>query len=308
MGKRKGARWDPAAEISAQIAAAIEAGTPPWRCPWTGSAAGAAFPLRATGEAYRGINVLVLWLAAMKKGYAAPTWMTYRQAEALGGQVRKGETSSLVVKFGTFEAKDDGASPAPASGAEPQKRAYLRGYRVFNACQIDGLPERFAAPVEDAPRDMGTKPDAALEAYFSRLGARIETSPEPRAYYRPEGDVIHMPPIETFHTAQGYYETLGHEAIHWTGGAPRLDRLARCRDRTAYAFEELVAEIGQCLLFASLGMTPSIDQSAAYVEGWLKALKDDPRMILRAASEAQKAVDHIIAACGTVLTEEVAAA
>ena len=107
-------------------------------------------------------------------------------------------------------------------------------------------------------------PDAVLAAYFGRLGATVETTAEPRAYYHPVRDLIHLPPIGTFHTAQGYYETLGHEAVHWTGHGSRLDRLARCRDREGYAFEELVAEVGQCLLFARLGLTPSIDQSAAY--------------------------------------------
>lgn len=108
-----------------------------------------------------------------------------------------------------------------------------------------------------------------------------------------------MPPVAAFHTIQGYYETLGHEAVHWTGGVARLDRLTRCRDQQAYAFEELVAEIGQCLLFATLGLTPSIDQSAAYVEGWLKALAEDKKAIFRAASEAQKTVDLITERCGT---------
>ena len=298
-------RFDPAAEISAKIAAAIEAGTPPWRCPWTGSVSAPAFPLRSTGEAYRGINVLMLWLTAMERGYAAPTWMTYRQASALGGQVRKGEKSALVVKYGTFEAKDeDGKGSHSAAGAsateadEDRTRAYLKRYRVFNVEQIDGLPERYAAPRWDAPQDMGTRRDDRLEAYFSRLGARIETSPESRAYYRPAEDLIHMPPVETFHTVDGYYETLGHEVVHWTGGRPRLDRIGRNHDRTAYAFEELVAEIGQCMLFATIGLTPLINQSAAYVEGWLKALKDDSRMILKAAGEAQKAVDYITERCG----------
>ncbi len=300
MAANKTTPFDPEREIADKIIAALEAGTPPWRKPWTGQGGGAAFPLRATGEAYRGINVLMLWLEAAEKGYASPYWMTYRQAEELGGQVRKGERSTLVVKYGVVEKEGE-------DGTE-ERRPYLKAYRVFNAGQIDGLPPSFTREAEP-PQDLGTRPDEELEAYFARLGATVETSPDPRAYYHPARDLIHMPPVSTFYTTRGYYETLGHEAVHWTGGAARLDRLTRCKDRKAYAFEELVAEIGQCLLFATLGLTPSIDQSAAYVAGWLKALAEDKRAIFRAASEAQKAVDLITTRCGATVqdSQEVAA-
>ena len=252
--------FDPEREITARIIAAIEAGTAPWRKPWTGGTA-CPFPVRHNGEGYREINVLMLWLEAAQKGYASPFWMTYRQAEEMGAQVRKGSKSTLVVKFGVLERENP-------EGGKDERRSYLRAYNVFNAGQIDGLPASYYRDASEAA-DLGTQPDEGLDAYFAKLGATVETSPEPRAYYQPARDLIHMPPIATFHTAQGYYETLGHEAVHWTGGTPRLDRLTRCKDRAAYAFEELVAEIGQCLLFATLGLTPSIDQSAAYVEGWL---------------------------------------
>lgn len=305
--------FDPERVIADKIMAAIEAGTAPWRKPWTGGA-GCPFPLRATGERYRGINVLSLWLEASEKGYASPYWMTYRQAAELGGQVRRGERSTLVVKFGVLDKPgEEGTGAAEGSDGKDNtdgRRAYLKAYNVFNAGQIDGLPASFTRERDEAV-DLGTQPDDGLEAYFACLGATVETTPEPRAYYHPARDLIHMPPITTFHTAQGYYETLGHEAVHWTGGKARLDRLTpRAKDRTAYAFEELVAEIGQCLLFATIGLTPSIDQSAAYVEGWLKALAEDKRAIFRAASEAQKAVDLITERCGAsapALIEEEAA-
>ncbi len=303
--------FDPERVIADKIMDAIEAGTPPWRKPWTGGA-GCPFPLRATGDRYRGINVLSLWLEASEKGYASPYWMTYRQAQELGGQVRGGERSTLVVKFGVLDKPgEDGADATEGKDSKDGRRAYLKAYNVFNADQIDGLAPSFTRERDEAA-DLGTLPDEDLEAYFALLDATVETTPEPRAYYHPARDLIHMPPIATFHTTQGYYETLGHEAVHWTGGTARLDRLTRCKDRASYAFEELVAEIGQCLLFSTLGLTPSIDQSAAYVEGWLKALAEDKRAIFRAASEAQKAVDLITARCGAnaptpALIEEVAA-
>lgn len=272
-------------QITNSIIASLEAGTPAWRKPWTGERGGAPFPLRSNGTPYSGINVLMLWIAADAKGYRASHWFTYRQAMELGGQVRKGEKSSTVVKYGTYDREDREAN------SERKVVPYLRSYSVFNAEQIDNLPERFAPAAADPVADLGTIADPRLDAFFAATGADIRTSDDPRAYYQPTADFIHMPPIASFHDAQGYYATLAHEATHWTGHESRLDRITRFSDRKAYAFEELVAEIGNCLLCARLGLTPDFGQSAAYIEGWLRALQDDKRMIFRAASEAQKAVD-----------------
>ncbi len=203
--KNTAPKYDPETEITNKIIAAIEAGTPPWRCPWTGQGGGAPFPLRHTGEGYRGINVLMLWLSAAEKGYASPYWMTFPQSQKLGGRVRKGEKSTMVVKYGTIEKENE--------DGEEVKRRYLKTYRVFCADQIEGLPESYYRQRE-AAADLGTQPIAEIEAYFAKLGATVETTDEPQAYYHPARDVIHMPPIATFHTAQGYYETFGHEAVH----------------------------------------------------------------------------------------------
>lgn len=277
-------KFDLYQHVTDRIIASIEAGTPAWRKPWTGEAATMQMPLRSNGEAYRGINVVMLWLTAAEKGYRSAYWFTYRQAKELGGQVRKGEKGSTVVKFGTIEREDE-------QTGEEKKIPYLKGYTVFNADQIDGLPEQYhAAPAETA-RDLGTTADPELDAFFAATGADIRTSSEPRAYYNPTGDYIHMPPIATFHSAAGYYATLAHEATHWTGHKSRLDRFSRFSDRKSYAFEELIAEIGNCMLCASLGLIPDFDQSAAYVQSWLRALKDDKRLIFKAATEAQKAAD-----------------
>ena len=181
---------------------------------------------------------------------------------------------------------------------------YARAYRVFNADQIEGLPEDYYIRPE-ASRDLGTAEDPELEAFFSRTGAEIVTSDDPRAFYSPAKDHIHMPPIATFHDAAGYYGTLAHEVIHWTGSEKRLERIKKFANREAYAFEELVAEIGACFLGAQIGVAPEFGQSAAYVEGWLKALKEDKRAIFHAASEAQKAADFVLQAAGQ--SKEVAA-
>lgn len=201
------AKFDLYQHVTDQIIASIEAGTPAWRKPWTGEQGGAPFPLRSNGEPYSGINVLMLWLAADQKGYRSPYWFTYRQAQAAGGQVRKGEKSATVVKYGTFEREDD------ATGEE-RRLPYLKAYNVFNAEQIEGLPAEYEATPAEAPRDLGTETDPALDAFFAATGLDIRTSDDPCAYYHIPEDFIHMPPIGTFHDAAGYYGTLAHEACH----------------------------------------------------------------------------------------------
>lgn len=273
--------------VTDTIVAAIEAGTPPWRQPWTGGATGAMLPLRHNGKEYRGINILILWAEAHAKGYNSARWMTFKQAKDLGGMVRKGEKCARSVFYGTFE-KDDEQGPE----GEAKRIPYAKCNNVFNADQIDGLPEEYYIR-PNPPRDLGTKSDPEIDAFFARTGAKIVTSDDPRAYYKPATDEIHMPPVSTFYTPQGYYSTLAHELAHWTGGSARLDRIKRFQKREDYAFEELVAEIANCFICLRLGITPEFDQTAAYVEGWLKALKDDKGMIFKAASEAQKAVDYL---------------
>ncbi|MGB3624571.1 MAG: zincin-like metallopeptidase domain-containing protein [Henriciella sp.] len=273
--------------VTDRIMAAIEAGTPPWRKPWTGSAGGAFFPLRANGVPYRGINVLLLWLEAAEKGYGGAHWFTYRQATELGAQVRKGERSSTVVKYGTVERETE--------AGDEKRIGYLRAYRVFNADQIDGLPKEFARTPNKA-QDMGTEIDAELMDFFAGIGVTIETSKDPRAYYDPKVDRIHMPPAETFHSNTGYFGTLAHESLHATGHKSRLDRFTTCMSRKDVAREELLAEIGGAMLCVALGIEPETRQNAAYVSSWLKALADDKRLIFTAASAAQVGVDYIIEA------------
>jgi len=278
-------KFDVHAYVTDAIIAAMEAGTAPWRQPWTGERTGAGFPLRANGEAYRGINVIMLWLTAVQKGYASPYWFTFKQAKELGAHVCKGEKSTTVVYYGQAERESE--------DGEEVRFSFAKAYRVFNAEQIENLPTEYYTAKATEARDLGTAPDPTLEGFFVNVGARIETSDEPQAYYHPLHDHIHMPPIATFHSANGYYATLAHELTHWTGHSSRLDRLKKGRDRTAYAFEELIAEIGACMVCAHLGLVPDFEQSAAYVESWLRALKDDKRLIFTAASEAQKAYDLI---------------
>ncbi|WP_458792672.1 ArdC family protein [Yoonia sp. MH D7] len=280
--------------VTDTIIAQIEAGTPPWRKPWTGDKGGASFPLRHNGEAYNGINILMLWATAADRGYNSAHWMTFNQAAELGGKVKKGEKCARSVFYGSFE-KEGEQTEGNSEGEGKTRIAYAKTNNVFNADQIEDLPAEYyvtPAPAEN----LGTEANPRLDAFFAATGADIISSDEPRAYYSPAKDQIHMPPIGTFFDVNGFFSTLAHETCHWTGHRNRLDRFEKFQDRAAYAFEELVAELGNAMLCLHIGVTPDFEQTAAYIEGWLKALKDDKNLIFKAASQAQKAVDFILAA------------
>jgi antirestriction protein ArdC len=279
--------------VTNKIVADLERGNLTWLQPWqAGHQAGPiSRPLRAGGQRYRGINVLMLWAAAMEKGYSCPLWLTYKQAADLGGQVRKGEKGSLVVYANTFTK-----TGTDEQGAEVETEIpFMKGYTVFNAEQIDGLPAHFYATV--APLNQNIDRLESAERFFAATGANIVHGGS-QAYYLPQRDSIHMPCIDCFRDAESYYATLAHETTHWTRHESRLNRdLGRKRFGDAgYAMEELVAEIGAAFLCADLGIVPETrPDHAAYIASWLKVLKDDKRAIFTAASHAQKAADYL---CG----------
>ncbi|HEY0833852.1 MAG TPA: zincin-like metallopeptidase domain-containing protein [Azospirillum sp.] len=286
-------RTDVHARVTARILADLEQGVRPWMQPWSaGHAAGRiARPLRATGQPYRGVNTVMLWMTAVERGYASPYWFTYRQAQAAGGQVRRGEHGTLVVYAGTVTRPD---ADADADGAEEREIHFLKGYTVFNAGQVDGLPESFHAPAAE-PANAMPRLDAA-ERFFAATGADIRTGGA-RAFYAIGPDHIQMPPFEAFRDAESHAATLAHELVHWTRHPSRLDRdLGRKRwGDEGYAVEELVAEIGSAFLCADLGITPEVlADHAAYIASWLTVLKDDARVIVRAAAHAQRAVDYLL--------------
>lgn len=286
-----GAQRDVHAAITKTIVAQLEQGTAPWRKPWqAGHPAGSITrPLRHNLIPYRGVNCLVLWLQAVLKGYSAPIWMTYRQSQELGGQLRKGETSTLVVKAGTFERTERDE----ATGEEiTVSRPYSKGYAVFCVEQIDGLPGSFYAPARRVAEH--ERIDRA-ERFFAHICATIEEGGEV-ACYIPALDLIRMPPLSTFDDAAALYATLGHEAVHWTRGKGRLERdtSAKLWNGKAYHAEELVAEFGACFLAADLGLSPDPrDEHASYLAGWLDLMHGDSRVIFKAATLAEQAVDHL---------------
>ncbi|MBO9707479.1 MAG: DUF1738 domain-containing protein [Caulobacter sp.] len=284
-------RQDPYATITNQILADLETGVATWTKPWSaGHAAGSITrPLRHSLEPYSGINTLVLWGQAVEQGYAAPIWMTFRQALELGGAVRKGQTGTMVVYANRITRQETNDRGEDVERSIP----FLKAYKVFNVEQIDGLPERFHGA--SAPRLSESERIAQAAAFLQATGARVEHGGD-SAYYNVATDRIRLPDFGVFDSAHDYYATRGHETVHWTRHPSRLNRdLGRkAFGDEGYAREELVAELGAAFLCADLGidLRPRPDH-AAYIGSWLKVLRGDKRAIFTAAAHAQRAVEHL---------------
>jgi antirestriction protein ArdC len=277
--------------ITSKIIADLERGARPWLQPWqAGHQAGpVSRPLRASGQPYRGVNVLVLWMEAITHGFSCPFWLTYKQAHELGGQVRQGQKGSLVVYADTFTRTETDDSGNAVDVAIP----FMKSYTVFNAEQVDGLPPHFYAAVPP-PREDLTRLDG-VDRFFAATGARIVHGGD-IACYSIAHDQVRMPALQAFRDAESYYATLGHELCHWTRHPSRCNRDfggKRFGD-ASYAMEELVAEIGAAFLCADLRITPETrEDHASYIAFWLTVLRQDKRAIFTAASHAQRAADHL---------------
>jgi antirestriction protein ArdC len=277
--------------VTERMIAALERGTVPWRKPWQ-AAAGRPRSM-GTGAPYRGVNVFLLGLTAAEQGYSSPFWGTYRQIGDLGGQVRMGERSTLVV----FWKRADVEHRDPDTGEVTLKQLpILRYYRVFNAAQADHLPERFhPAPGEHSEI---SEPQAALDGYLAD-GPKLVHVARDQADYHPATDTIRLPLRSQFRTNEDYYATAFHEAGHSTGHPTRLGRPGIAAfdhfGSDKYAREELVAQMSSSLLCAQTGIDDpeTFENSASYIAGWLSALHDDTRLVVTAAAQAQRACDLI---------------
>lgn len=278
--------------VTAQILADLDKGVRPWMKPWSTPVDDRMplLPLRGNGTPYKGVNVLLLWGAALEGGYRANMWMTYKQAAEKGAHVRKGERGAMVVYADRFTKTETGED-----GQEAEREiAFMKAYTVFNVEQIEGLSAELYEP--PAPIDDSRTPVLIeeAEAFFAKTGAHIRHGGN-RAFYAVASDHIQLPPPQAFRDAQSYTATKAHELVHWTGHSSRMDRTfgKRFGDQ-AYAFEELVAELGSAFLCAELGITPEPrEDHAAYLASWLKVLKDDKRAIFTAAANAQRAADFL---------------
>jgi len=266
--------------ITERIVSLLSQGTVPWHKPWhvkTG------LPRNLiTQKPYRGINVFLL----MAMNYESPNWLTLRQANAMGGQIKPGEKSCPVVFWKPMQVKDK-------ESGEDRKIPFLRLYHVFNVSQCTGLKN--IPPADES---------AFIQTLPAELVANMPQRPVIKhgmnaAYYSPTSDVVGMPDSNRFKTADHYHATLFHELVHSTGHEQRLKR-ASIMERNGYgsdpyAKEELIAEMGSAFLCGYAGIEDrTIDNSAAYLEGWLKQLKEDKTLIVHAAAQAQKAADFIL--------------
>jgi antirestriction protein ArdC len=270
----------------------LEFGIRPWLQPWIVGGEGGQLnrPLRANGEPYRGINVLMLWGSAAENGFSSPTWMSFKQAHDIGAHVKKGERGTMVVYAGTVTRTELNEQ----TGEESERGVpFLKSYSVFNADQIEGLPAKFIKPPVTILDP--TQRIEQVDRFVAATGAEVRASGT-LAFYQPERDLVQMPNFEAFREPEGYYATLLHELTHWTRHKSRLDR-SFGRERwgdEGYAAEELVAELGAAFLCADLQITPIVRKDhAAYIASWLKVLKNDKRAIFTAASHAQKAADFL---------------
>jgi antirestriction protein ArdC len=280
-------------EVTDQIIRALEQGTAPWQKPWQSGALELPFnPI--SGKSYRGDNVVQLMVVASSRGYDDPRWLTYRQAQENGWQVRRGEKGTHVEfwQFPNRTAKPDGDSKDDPGKAERESFIY-RAYTVFNAKQLDGIPAH--APKVRPEWEVVQSGQAILDS----SGARILHDQSDRAFYNRLTDTIHLPPKAAFKSAGDYFGTALHEASHWSGTPDRLNRETlnesyRFGDLN-YAREELRAQLASVFLMAERGIPHDPERHAAYLNSWLEALRTDKHEIFRAARDAHKAADLLLA-------------
>ena len=282
----------------------LERGVAPWQKPWEPGASSLGIPFNPNSErAYRGGNAIHLMATGLQRGYEDPRWMTYKQASDNGWQVRRGEKGTQIEYWEVRQAADKtqpslpnggGEDTANGSNADTEKsRLIHRVYTVFNAQQIERIPPH-------TPKQQTTfEAVQAGEQILQNSGASIAHDQADRAFYSRSQDSIHLPPKDAFKDASAYYGTALHELAHWTGHPSRLDRPTltesyRFGDAN-YAKEELRAELASVFLAAQRGIPHDPEQHAAYVDSWIGALKRDKNEIFRAAHDASKATDFILA-------------
>ena len=280
-------------EITSRIVAELEAGRLPWVQPWDSSAVAAPLAVpsnAATGRAYSGINVLILWGAVVRHGFSCQSWLTFRQALALGGHVRKGERGTMVVYADRF-VPDDERRRARDMGEEAQAIPFLKRFTIFSTDQCEGLPQGLGtAPPPVAEGSILPEVEALIRA----SGADLRLGGD-QAFYSPDLDYVQVPRPESYFEPINWHRTALHELGHWTGHGSRLARdLSGRFGSKKYAQEELVAEMTAAFACATLGISPTV-RHADYIGAWLEVLREDSRAVVRAASAASRAADYLLA-------------
>lgn len=279
-------------EITNKIIAELEAGCVPWVQPWGTAAVGAPLAMpknAATGRQYSGINILILWGSVIEHGFPGQSWLTFRQALALGGNVRKGERGTTVVYADRFTPEDE-KRRARESGEDAQAIPFLKRFTVFNSAQCENLPADVAIAAPPPSPDLI---EPRVEALIKATGIDFRIGGN-RAFYVPSADYVMVPPPQAYFEPINWHRTALHEIGHASGHASRLNRdLSGSFGTKKYAFEELVAEISAAFCCASLGIVPTV-RHADYIGSWLECMREDNRAVVRAASQASKAADWIL--------------
>ena len=281
--------------VTEKVLGMLAEGTVPWKKMWQGGAG--SFPVSVHGRRYRGINVFMLSIVGQMKGYTSPVWLTYKQAVALGGKVTPGEKGTMVTFWKQLQVDD------PDKPGKKKTIPFLRYYTVFNTEQTEGctFPKGIAALLVPADPADDFDPIAEAELIFESMPNRPSVAYDggDRAYYVPALDSVHLPKRESFHSPAAFYDTAFHELGHATGHESRLNR--RTGDENLgfgshdYGREELVAEMTSAFLCATAGIEQeTLTNAAAYINSWMKTIKEDEKMVVWAAGKAQAAADHIL--------------
>ena len=296
--KRQKTKTDYYQIVTDRIIALLEQGVPPWRKTWGNYGLARNY---ATGHVYSGINMLMLNLVAP---YDIPLYMSRKQLREKGGTIKKGSRAEWVYYYGDYHKDADGKTvPKNAveqreqSGEELQHIRFLKAFPVYNVSCIEGIeidvstmPARDNTPIEEC------------ETFLQNLtpSPNYTTKQIDRAYYNATDDCIRVPDMKYFEASEEYYATLFHEIVHWTGHSSRLNRTGIVDDKATfgtklYSEEELIAEMGASYLCALTGIDREalVENSAAYINGWMKRLKDDKKLIFRVAAKAQQAIDFL---------------
>lgn len=281
--------------VTDKIISHLENGVAPWRQPWRADDQG---PRNLDGHRYRGINVLLLIMESMSNGYQSPYWLTFNQAKAKGGSVKKGEKSTVIVFWKKIMVREKNEATGKI---EKKIIPMLRYYRVFNLEQTEGvkvprkvLEDQLAASKPADDLDPIAEAEAIIKGYKD---SPMITKRGSRAYYVPSTDKITVPPMKAYDTAEEFYSTLFHEMAHSTGHEKRLDRFSGKNGAFGshdYGREELVAEMANAFLCAEAGIHTTVENSAAYLASWIKVIKEDNRAVVVAAGQAQRAADLIM--------------
>lgn len=300
-------------DVTNRIIAALENGVVPWRKPWKTDEQGYrhlfGLPANAkTGRAYSGVNVVLLWLEQMEKGYSSSKWLTFHQALQSGGNVKKGERSTLVLWYKAIEkrARDEQGQVMFDEEGNPvtEESCILKSHFVFNVEQCENLPEEMTAVINDSV-EPSTRHESFVDAatyarihqMIDAIGVKFSNRGMDSAFYRPKTDEIFLPKPQCFFTEGDYWSTVLHEVVHSTGHESRMNRPGITSKQISfgddiYAFEELIAEIGSAFLCASLGITGEL-QHESYIGNWLEIMKGDKKAIVKASKFARLASQYL---------------